>query len=129
MDTAERIKLAITGNREVRAILICDPDRTVAVSVLKNPRLSEIEVILISQSRTVGGEVLREIGTSCKWARIYQVKVALVNNPKTPSDVALNFIRHLRDKDLKALSRNKNVLGVVVYMAKRLVQEKKDKGN
>jgi hypothetical protein len=129
MDTDERIKLAIMGNREVRTILICDTDRTVAVAVLKNPRLSDIEVILIAQSKTVGEEVLREIGTSRKWARIYQVKVTLVNNPKTPSHVALNFIRHLRDRELQALARNKNVLGVVANTAKKIVQEKREKGN
>ena len=129
MDTDEKIKLAITGNKEVRTILICDTDRTVAVAVLKNPHLSDIEVILIAQSRTVDEEVLREIGTSRKWARIYQVKVTLVNNPKTPSHIALNFIRHLRARELQALVRNKNVLGVVAYTAKKIVQEKRDKGN
>jgi hypothetical protein len=125
MSVAERIKLAILGNREARTILVRDPHRIVAISVLKNPRLTELEVTLMAHSKTVDEEVLRDIASTRRWARIYQVKVALVNNPKTPPPVALSFIRHLRDRELQALARNKNVLGVVASAAKRIVQEKR----
>jgi hypothetical protein len=126
MNVAERIKLSIVGNREARTILIRDSHRIVAAAVLKNPRLTDMEAILIAQSKTVDVEVLREIAETRKWVRIYQVKVSLVNNPKTPPPVALNFIRHLRDRELRALINNKNLPGVVVSTARRIVQEKKE---
>jgi hypothetical protein len=129
MRIPERIKLAILGNTEVRKILVRDPNKLVASAVLKNPRLTDMEVVLIAQSKTVDEELLREISATCKWARVYRVKVALVNNPKTPAHIALNFIRHLRDKELKSLMQNKDVPGVIVSAAKRLVQERREKGN
>ena len=124
MNIAQRVKLAILGNRDSRTILIRDPNRIVAGSVLKNPRLSDMEVINIAQSKTVDEDILREVAQARKWAKIYQVKVALVNNPKTPSHISLNLIRHLRDRELRALLWNKNLPGVVATTARRIVQEK-----
>jgi hypothetical protein len=128
MNVAEKIKLAILGNRETRTILVRDSHRIVASAVLKNPRLTDVEAILIAQSKTVDEEVLREIAGSRKWAKIYPVKVSLVNNPKTPPIIALNFIGHLRNRELRALLNNKNLPGVVVSAAKRMVEEKKKRG-
>lgn len=129
MNIAERIKLAILGNREARAILVRDSHRTVSCSVLRNPRLTDMEAILIAQSRTVDEEVLCEIAGTRKWARIYQVKVSLVNNPKTPPHISLNFISHLRSGELKALINNRNIPGLVTSTARRIVEEKKKGGN
>ncbi len=128
MKVAEKIKLALLGNRETRTILVRDSHRIVASAVLKNPRLTDVEAILIAQSKTVDEEVLREIAGSRKWAKIYPVKVSLVNNPKTPPVIALNFMGHLRNRELRALLNNKNLPGVVVSAAKRMVEEKKKRG-
>ncbi len=129
MNIAERIKLAILGNREARAILVRDSHRIVACSVLRNPHLTDMEVILIAQSRTVDEEILCEIAATRKWARIYQVKVSLINNPKTPPHISLNLISHLRGTDLKALINNRNIPGIVTSTARRIVEEKKKRGN
>jgi hypothetical protein len=125
MNIAERVKLAILGNREARTILVRDPNRIVAGAVLKNPRLTDMEIINIAQSKTVDEDILREISMSRRWAKIYQVKVALVNNPKTPSHVSLHLIRHLRDREVRALLWNKNLPGVITSTAKRIMQEKR----
>lgn len=124
MNIAQRVKLAILGNRDSRTILVRDPNRIVAGAVLKNSRLSDMEVINIAQSKTVDEDILREVAMARRWAKIYQVKVALVNNPKTPSHISLNLIRHLRDRELKALLWNRNLPGVVASTARRIVQEK-----
>jgi hypothetical protein len=129
MNIAERIKLAILGNREARAILVRDSHRIVSCAVLKNPHLTDMEAILIAQSRTVDEEVLCEIAGTRKWARIYQVKASLVNNPKTPPHISLNLISHLRSTELKALMNNRNIPGVVTFTARRMIEEKKKRGN
>lgn len=128
MSVPERIKLAIVGNREARMILIHDPRRIVAATVLASPRLSDTEVILFCQSKTVDEEILRAIASTRKWTRAYQVKLALVNNPKTPPDLSLHFMPHLRDRELKSLSNNRNIPGVVTAAAKRMARERMEKG-
>jgi len=123
----ERIKLAILGNREARTILIRDPNRIVSKAVLRNPRLTDSEIVLISQSKVVNEEILRVIAESRKWARLYQVKLALVNNPKTPPHISLGLIRHLRDFDLRSLRWSKNLPGVITTAIKQLMQERRDR--
>ena len=124
MNATARIKLALLGNREARAILLRDSNKIVAVSALMNPRVTDMEIILIAQSKTANEDVLSQIASTRRWTRNYQVKVALVNNPKTQTPLALRFIRHLRDKELQALSRNKDVPGVIASLAMRLYQER-----
>jgi len=126
MSLAERLKLCIIGNFESRRILIKDPNKIVALAALKNPRITEIEVSMASQSTSVSEEVLREISKNREWTRHYDVKSALVFNPKSPPDVSLNFIKHLKDRDLKLLSRSKNVPGVIITTAKRMILQKQD---
>ncbi|GIW46497.1 MAG: hypothetical protein KatS3mg078_0374 [Deltaproteobacteria bacterium] len=128
MRLPEKLKLALVGNREARRILVRDSNRLVATAVLKNPRLTDSEVIQIAQSRTVDECVLREIAGTRKWAKLYQVKLALVNNPKTPTDVTLNFLRHLRYKDLRSVVWNRDLPGVIISTARKILKEKQDQG-
>lgn len=127
LNIGQKIKLSIMGNREARTILIKDPNRIVSKAVLKNPRLTDSEIVLISQSKIVNEEILREIADSRKWARLYQVKLALVNNPKTPPHVSINLIRQLRDFDLRNLRWNKNLPGVISTAVKQIIHDRKEK--
>lgn len=127
LNIGQKIKLSIMGNREARTILIKDPNRIVSKAVLKNPRLTDSEIVLIAQSKIVNEEILREIADSRKWARLYQVKLALVNNPKTPPHVSINLIRQLRDFDLRNLRWNKNLPGVISTAVKQIMHDRKEK--
>lgn len=127
LNIGQKIKLAILGNREARTILIKDPNRIVSRAVLKNPRLTDSEAVLISQSKIVSDEILREIAESRKWARLYQIKLALVTNPKTPPHISITLLRHLRESDLRNLRWNKNLPGVIATAVKQMMQERRDR--
>ena len=122
---AEKIKLSIQGNMEIRRILIRDSNRLISSAVLKNPRLSDMEVILISQSKVIDEEILRQISETRKWTRHYQVKSSLVHNPKTPLHISLNFLRHLRHVELKQIMSDRNLPGVINQAARKIVMEKR----
>ena len=125
MTMAEKLKVAISGNMEARRILIRDNNRVVSSSVLRNPRLTDMEVILISQSKVVDEEILRKVSETRRWVRHYQVKNSLINNPKTPAHISMNLLRHLRERDLKALASNRNIPGVVIKASKNMLKQKK----
>ncbi len=127
MTVAEKIKLAIVGNREARSILIHDSNRIISTAVVRNPRLTETEVIRIAQSKTIDEEVLRMVSENREWTKVYQVKLSLVNNAKTPSPVALRFLSHLRERDLQVVSINKNIPGIISSTARKVVKEKKER--
>jgi hypothetical protein len=52
------------------------------------------------------------------------VKLNLVSNPRTPLTFAARLLPHLRDNDVKSLSKSKNVSGTIVQAAKQQILRK-----
>ena len=124
MTVGERIKLALKGNRDARLILIRDPNRLIQRFVLQNPRISDEEVIGIARNRNLDTDLLRIIGDHKGWGRNYQVKLALVTNPKTPLATALHFVGSLMERDIRLLAKSKNVSATVVSQARRILMQR-----
>ena len=124
MPVGEKIKLALKGNRDARAILIRDPNRLIQRFVMQNPRISDEEVITIARNRNLDSELLHKIGEHKYWPRNYQVKLALVTNPKTPLATSMHFVGTLMERDLRLLAKSKNVAAAVVSQARRLLMQR-----
>jgi hypothetical protein len=127
LSTAQKAILAIKGGREERSILIRDTNRLVALAVLKNPRLPEGEIESIAGMRNVHEAVLRYIGSFREWTKNYNITVSLVRNPRTPPGVSTNFINRLNNRDLKFLSKDKNVPELIRRMSKRTLDQREQK--
>jgi len=120
MNVADKIQAAVKGNAEERAILIRDPSRLVAVTVLKSPKLSEPEIESYANLRNVSSEVLRIIGTHRDWTKSYAVAHALARNPRSPTGVSLTMLNRLTNRDLKNLGTDKNIPDLIRRSAKRI---------
>jgi len=120
----EKIKLAMSGDKEARSILIKDSNKQIQEAVLASPRITEPEIVAIANSRNVGEELLRKIAINRDWMKNYQVRVALANNPKTPLTVGLRIIGTLMTSDLKRLSKSKGVSSVLTAAANRFLLKK-----
>ena len=125
LNVGERILLAVRGGKEVRSILIRDPNKEVVMKVLVNPKLTESEVEMIARNPSVPEDALRYIAKKRDWIRKYNVMYALVSNPKTPPGVSMSFVAHLRMQDLVILEKNKNIPEAVRSAAKRYVRMRK----
>jgi len=123
MTDSEKIRMAMVGSAAARAILIRDPRREIADAAARGIK-SDREAANIAMSREVGEDILRLIGSRKRWLSNYEVKKALVLNPKTPVAIALQFLTHLRDSDLRALSRSRNVAGPIKSAASMRYQQK-----
>jgi hypothetical protein len=119
LNTAQKAVLAMKGGREERMILIRDSNKVVSLGVLKNPRMTENEAETIAKMRNVNDEVLRQVGINREWSKSYSIVHALVTNPRTPPAVSTNFITRLNNRDLKDLSRSKDIPELIRRMAKR----------
>ena len=130
MTSSEKLRLAAVGNAAARAFLVRDKNKTVAFAAIASPAMQEGEVIPIVRSKEVGEEILRYIGNKREWTKSHEVKHGLVFNPKVPVGIALRFLAHLRDDELKALSRSRNVAQPLKSAAlqKITAKEKRDKG-
>jgi hypothetical protein len=130
MTSAEKLRLAMVGNASARAFLVRDRDKGVAYAAITSPAMAENEVVPIAMSKEVGEDVLRYIGNKREWTKNHEIKHGLVFNPKTPVGISLRFVGHLRDDELKALSRSRNVSQPLKSAAlqKLTTKEKKEKG-
>jgi len=126
MGVAEKVKLAMMGNKEARNLLIRDTNKVVSTAVIRSARMTEGEIETISKSRSISDEIIRIIANNKDWTKNYQVKLNLVNNSKTPMSETLKFINHLRDKELRDLARSRNVPNQVCTAARRLMQKRED---
>lgn len=124
MSITEKIKLATVGNKEARGLLIRDTNKLVAVAVIRSPRITDGEVLRITQNRAVLDDVLRVIYGNREWTKMYAVKLALVKNPKTPLAISLRFLSTLRESEIKDLARDRNVPSSVQMAAKKMVDKK-----
>ena len=109
MTFPERLKAAVKGTREMRAILIRDPNKMISSSVLSSPKVSESEVSSFAKMQNVSEDVLRIIANNRAWTKNYTVVLALTKNPKTPLAMSLNFMARLSIKDIALLAVDRNI--------------------
>ena len=124
MGVGDKIKLAFMGNKEARDILIRDPNKIVAMAVVKSPKIQENEIEAITKSRQVAEDVLRHIASTKEWVKSYQIKYNLSSNPKTPLPIAMKLLGQLRETELKKISKDKNISQFLASQAKRMTEAK-----
>jgi hypothetical protein len=109
MTVPEKVKCATKGTREMRAILIRDPNRMVAAAVLSCPKVNDAEVEAFAKMGNVSEDILRSIAMSRAWTKNYGTLLALTKNSKTPVALSMNMLLRLNESDVKKLSTDRNV--------------------
>ena len=122
LNVAQKVRLAMTGNKTERGLLIKDSNKVVARAVIRSPRITEPEVLEFAGNRGLDREVIAIIAGTRDWTKNYNVRVNLVQNPKTPMGNSMTFLKTLRTKDLRDVARSKNVPAVIARTARQLVQ-------
>ena len=125
MSVPQKIRLAMLGNREARKLLIHDRNRVISKAVLRSPKLTDMEVLFFAQERNTPQDIILTICNRRTWLKKYQIKLALVTNPKTPLTKAIQFLGYLHDKDLQALYHNKNIPSVLSQTAWQVLQKRR----
>jgi hypothetical protein len=121
MNFPQRLKCAMKGTREQRAILIRDPNKMICASVLSCPKVSVPEVESFARMQNVSEDVLRIIATNRGWLKSYGVVLALTKNPKTPLALSMNLLTRLQDRDLAKVSVDRNVPEALRISARKKV--------
>jgi hypothetical protein len=125
MSIGEKIKMALTGDKEWRCLLIKDTNKLVSTAVMKNPRITDPEVLAIAKSIELNEEIFRLLCNNKEWIKIYPIRKALVENIKTPLPKALRFLATLNVKDILALSKSKNISSTIARQAQRIAMSKR----
>lgn len=124
MSISQKIKLATLGNKEARTLLMRDSNKLVAVAVIRSPRITIGEIRLTAMNRAAQDDVLRVVYSNKDWVKDYNIKLALVKNPKVPLAITMRWLSTLHESDVKDLSRDRNVPNNVRAMAKKMVDKK-----
>jgi hypothetical protein len=124
MTVMQKIKLARSGGKEARGLLIRDRNKVVYTAVIMSPKITENEVVTISQNRNSPEEVLRIVSMNRDYTKHYQVKRGLATNPRTPQPTALKFLNYLQDRDLRQITKSREVSSVVSTQARRILTKK-----
>ncbi|NOY13571.1 MAG: hypothetical protein GXP51_07810 [Deltaproteobacteria bacterium] len=125
MPVAEKIKMALTGDKEWRTLLLREANKLVSTAVLKNPRITEGEVLGVAKNRSASDDLIRIILLNREWIKNYEMKKALVVHPRTPLQKAMRFMTFLTEKDIRELAKSRNVSQPVVNNARRMLASKK----
>lgn len=121
MNFPQRLRAAMKGTREQRAILIRDPNKMICASVLSSPKVSIPEVESFARMQNVSEDVLRIIGGNRGWLKSYGVIIALTKNPKTPLALSMSLLSRLQDRDLAKVSVDRNVPEALRISARKKV--------
>ncbi|MDX9719989.1 MAG: hypothetical protein RBU37_04515 [Myxococcota bacterium] len=124
MNAAQKIRLALLGNREDRFVLLRDSRKVVHMAAIKSPKIGPGEAAQIAASRNLPDGVIHHVAKARDWVRYYPVMLALVNNPKCPLADSMAFLKQLRPNDLKTLQRNKNVPTQLARQAQVIARQK-----
>lgn len=125
MGIGEKIKMALSGDKEWRKILVKDANKLVSGGVIKNPRMSEPEILTVLKAGVQNDEIMRLICANKEWVKNYQIRKALIENPKTPLANALRYLGTMNEKELANYAKSKNISSVVATQAKRMLLNKK----
>ena len=125
LPVGQKLSLAKKGNKDVRAILIRDPNEMIALEVAASPRITDAEILSIAAMRDVSDKVLRYLAGNRKYRQNRQLVLLLLNNPRTPVGVSLGLgIHGLTDRELKELAKNRNISAAVSRAAKQVLDRR-----
>lgn len=124
MGVMQKIKLARSGGKEARGLLLRDRNKVVYTSVIMSPKITDNEVVSIANNRNSPEEILRIISMNREYTKHYAIKLGLAKNSKTPQPVAMKFLNYLQDKDLKAMMKSRDVSSVISTQARRILMKK-----
>jgi hypothetical protein len=127
MTVSQKIRRAILGTSADRMLLVRDTNRLVAAAAVSAPQFTDSEAAIVASNRNVHDDVLRVIAQNRNFTRNYQVKLNLVLNPKTPLTFSARLLPHLRDNDLRSMSKSKNIPASIQSAARQQLQRKDNK--
>ncbi|HJL14784.1 MAG TPA: hypothetical protein RMH99_03960 [Sandaracinaceae bacterium LLY-WYZ-13_1] len=116
----ERKSLARGRDRDLLARVLRDPHPDVIRILLGNPALTEDDVLRLVAQRPVAPEVLREVFRSTRWIVRYRVRRAIVKNPFSPVDVAVQLATLLNAQDARTVVESAELSPPVRDAARRV---------
>lgn len=122
MTLGERKAKARTQNKELLARLLFDPDPAVVHILLRNPRITEADVLKLASKRPNRPHVLVEIADVGRWVIRANIRRAIVLNPYAPSRLAVTLMPLMTVQELTELRGDGSVQRLIRESASALLE-------
>jgi len=124
LSLGERRALARRPSRAAFDKLLRDPHPMVVENLLRNPRLTEDDVVRMAARRPAYPEVIAEVARHPIWSQRGRVRMAIVQNPGAPPEIAVPMVRLLIRSELQQLASAPDVPAVVRAAASELLERR-----
>ena len=101
-----RRTLAKGADKDFLDHLALDCDPTVIANLLRNPKITEEDVVRIAARRPIAASSLLAVYECPRWSRNPRVRVTLARNPHTPVDVAIQALGTIPLANLREMRRD-----------------------
>mgnify|MGYP004390195723 CR=1 FL=1 len=119
LGVSDRVRLARQATRPVRALLLRDIEKRIHLEVVKNPKITDEEIVEATKISNLSPGALRYIATQRKYTRRRDVVLNLIYNPSTPSDQSMKLIGTLNQSELLKIMRSNRVREKLQIAAKK----------
>jgi len=119
LGVSDRVRLARHATRPVRTLLLRDIEKRIHLEVVKNPKITDEEIVDATKISNLSPGALRYIATQRKYTRRRDVVLNLIYNPATPADQALKLMGTLNQSELLKIMRSNRVREKLQIAAKK----------
>lgn len=120
----ERRSLARRPTRAAFDKLLRDPHPLVIHNLLRNPRLTEDDVLRLAARRPALASVIVEILRHPEWSQRARVRMAIIQNPGAPPEIAVPLVRLLIRPELHQILAAADVPAMVRAAAQELLERR-----
>ena len=118
---SEKQRLARSGNRITRGLLVKDRIKNIHQFVFRNPKITIEEIVEYVKLPGLSKDAVRIITSNRTWMASRQVAMGLVRNPATPVDVLPGLLQRLGPPQWRILAKSADVRPQVSSLAKKLL--------
>jgi hypothetical protein len=109
LPVGQKLTLARRGPSRVAGALLAEGHPQALKIALDNASLTESQILKVLAKPGVAERVVAAIAQHRKWSMQYNVRIALLRNPHTPTPCILSFLPHLTVADLKDVAALQSV--------------------
>jgi hypothetical protein len=120
----ERRALARRPSRAAFDKLLADPHPMVVQNLLQNPRLTEDDVVRMVARRPAYPDVIGAVARHAQWSQRVRVRMAIVQNPGSPAEIAVPMVRLLIRPELLQVVAAPDVPALVRAAASELLERR-----
>lgn len=118
--------LAKSSDKHILDKLIYEEHPIIIRNLLNNSRTTVNDVLKIITRRPIKKSILQEVIKSKRWIDRYIIKKAIIRNPYSPTNIALNLLHSMLFSDLGVIAKDAGLHYSIRAAAEKLIKKKRE---